>query len=61
MDYKDTINLPKTSFKMKASLANREPAMLAAWEKADLYHKIQEKTADRPLWILHDGPAIRQR
>ena len=56
MDYKDTINLPKTAFKMKASLANREPAMLAAWEKADLYSQIQEKTADRPLWILHDGP-----
>jgi len=56
MDYKDTINLPKTAFKMKASLANREPAMLAAWEKADLYTQIQEKTADRPLWILHDGP-----
>ncbi len=56
MDYKDTINLPKTAFKMKASLANREPAMLAAWEKADLFKQIQEKTADRPLWILHDGP-----
>ncbi len=56
MDYKDTINLPQTAFKMKASLANREPVMLAAWEKADLYNQIQEKTADRPLWILHDGP-----
>ncbi len=56
MDYKDTINLPKTAFKMKAGLANREPMMLAAWEKADLYHQIQEKTADRPLWLLHDGP-----
>jgi isoleucyl-tRNA synthetase len=56
MDYKDTINLPQTAFKMKASLANREPVMLAAWEKADLYNQIQEKTADRLLWILHDGP-----
>jgi len=56
MDYKDTINLPKTAFKMKANLANREPAMLAAWEKADLFGQIQDKTADRPLWILHDGP-----
>ncbi len=56
MDYKDTINLPQTDFKMKANLANREPAMLAAWEEADLYNQIQEKTADRPLWILHDGP-----
>ncbi|MCH8057620.1 MAG: isoleucine--tRNA ligase [Proteobacteria bacterium] len=56
MDYKETINLPQTDFKMKANLANREPAMLAAWEEADLYNQIQEKTADRPLWILHDGP-----
>ena len=49
MDYKDTINLPHTAFKMKANLANREPAMLAAWEEAGLYSQIQEKTADRPL------------
>jgi isoleucyl-tRNA synthetase len=56
MDYKDTINLPQTPFAMKANLANREPGMLEAWEKANLYHRIQDKTADRPLWILHDGP-----
>jgi isoleucyl-tRNA synthetase len=56
MDYKDTINLPRTAFAMKANLANREPAMVEAWEEARLYHQIQEKTADRPLWILHDGP-----
>jgi isoleucyl-tRNA synthetase len=56
MDYKDTINLPQTPFAMKANLANREPGMVAAWEEAGLYHRIQEKTAGRPLWILHDGP-----
>jgi isoleucyl-tRNA synthetase len=56
MDYKDTINLPKTSFAMKANLANREPGMIADWEKADLFKIIQQQTADRPLWILHDGP-----
>jgi isoleucyl-tRNA synthetase len=56
MDYKDTINLPKTAFKMKANLANREPGMVQAWEKAGLYRRIQEETRDRPLWILHDGP-----
>jgi isoleucyl-tRNA synthetase len=56
MDYKDTINLPKTAFKMKANLANREPGMVQAWEEAGLYHRIQEETRDRPLWILHDGP-----
>ncbi len=56
MDYKDTINLPKTDFAMKADLANREPGMIEAWEKAGLYQKIQQETAHRPLWILHDGP-----
>jgi len=56
MDYKDTINLPKTAFAMKANLSNRESGMVKAWEDAGLYQKIQQHTADRPLWILHDGP-----
>ncbi len=56
MDYKDTINLPQTEFAMKANLANREPAMVEAWEKSGLYQRIQAATAERPLWILHDGP-----
>jgi isoleucyl-tRNA synthetase len=58
MDYKDTINLPKTDFPMKANLANREPSMIEAWEGEGegLYARIQKETAERPLWILHDGP-----
>jgi isoleucyl-tRNA synthetase len=56
MDYKDTINLPKTDFAMKANLANREPGMVKTWEDAGLYQKIQQHTAGRPVWILHDGP-----
>ena len=56
MDYKDTINLPKTAFPMKANLANREPEMLKHWQKSDLYGRIQTHTAGRPAWILHDGP-----
>ncbi len=56
MDYKDTINLPKTAFPMKASLANREPQMLAEWQRRDLYQRIQEATVDRPSFVLHDGP-----
>ena len=56
MDYKDTINLPNTAFPMKANLANREPLMLKQWEESGLYERIQEYTADRPLFILHDGP-----
>ena len=56
MDYKDTINLPKTAFPMKANLANREPQMLKQWEESGLYQQIQKHTAGRPLFILHDGP-----
>jgi len=56
MDYKDTINLPNTAFPMKANLANREPQMLKHWEESGLYERIQAHTADRPLFILHDGP-----
>jgi len=56
MDYKDTINLPQTDFPMKASLATREPEMLAAWQRERLYERIQQATADRPAFILHDGP-----
>ena len=56
MDYKDTINLPKTAFPMKASLANREPDMLKRWYELDLYGRIQEATSGRPTFVLHDGP-----
>jgi len=56
MDYKDTINLPRTAFPMKANLANREPQMLKQWEESGLYNRIQEHTAGRPLFVLHDGP-----
>ena len=56
MDYKDTINLPKTAFAMKANLSNREPGMVEDWERSGLYQAIQRETADRPTWILHDGP-----
>ena len=41
---------------MKANLANREPDMLKAWVAAGLYQKIQEHTAGRPRFVLHDGP-----
>ncbi len=56
MNYKETINLPKTSFPMKASLAQREPQMLKRWEAEERYQQIQNGTRDRPLFILHDGP-----
>ncbi|MFT4519616.1 MAG: isoleucyl-tRNA synthetase [Halioglobus sp.] len=55
-DYKDTLNLPKTAFPMKASLAQREPARLKQWQEMDLYSKIRKECAGRPKFILHDGP-----
>ena len=54
--YKETLNLPKTSFAMKANLANREPNMLAAWQAEDIYLQIREARAGRSKFILHDGP-----
>ncbi|WP_089724173.1 isoleucine--tRNA ligase [Candidatus Thiosymbion oneisti] len=55
-DYKDTLNLPKTAFPMKANLAQREPAILARWEAMDLYGRIRQAAAGRDRFILHDGP-----
>ena len=56
MDLKNTINLPKTDFQMKANLPTLEPRMLEKWENAGLYAKIREARKGRPVFILHDGP-----
>ena len=56
IDYKKTLNLPSTSFPMKGNLANREPVMLKEWVEADIYQKLREHAAERPKYILHDGP-----
>ncbi|KAA3642619.1 MAG: isoleucine--tRNA ligase, partial [Proteobacteria bacterium] len=55
-DYKKTLNLPNTNFKMKASLATKEPQWIKQWDKEGLYEAIQEYCQDRPLFVLHDGP-----
>ncbi|MEY2512572.1 MAG: isoleucyl-tRNA synthetase [Verrucomicrobiota bacterium] len=55
-NYKDTLNLPKTDFPMKASLTTREPEMLKRWNEAGLYAQIQKARADAELFVLHDGP-----
>lgn len=55
-DYKQTLNLPKTDFPMKAGLIEREPERLAKWEAGGLYARIQERRKDAPLFVLHDGP-----
>jgi len=55
-NYKDTLNLPRTEFPMKANLAAREPEMLKAWEETRLYQQIQKSREGRELFVLHDGP-----
>ncbi|MDD4909907.1 MAG: isoleucine--tRNA ligase [Candidatus Omnitrophica bacterium] len=56
MDYKSTLNLPKTDFPMKADLPNREPLLLRKWQGEDIYKLILRKTAAGSKYILHDGP-----
>ncbi len=56
MDYKKTLNLPKTKFPMKGNLAQREPERLKKWLEMDLYQKIRQQTDGRPKFVLHDGP-----
>lgn len=56
MDYKATLNLPKTDFPMKANLPQREPEMLARWVQERLYERIQESRQGFPRYVLHDGP-----
>ncbi len=56
MDYKKTLNLPRTDFPMKANLAKREPEILEKWERMDLYAKLRNTSANRPRYVLHDGP-----
>ncbi|MDB4717353.1 hypothetical protein OAG11_00625 [Verrucomicrobia bacterium] len=60
MNYKDTLNLPQTGFPMKADLVKREPQRLQAWEQAGLYDRIIESRRDREVFLLHDGPPLRQ-
>ncbi|MDX1486740.1 MAG: class I tRNA ligase family protein, partial [Acidiferrobacterales bacterium] len=55
-DYKETLNLPRTAFPMKANLAQREPEMLARWQALDVYGKQRAARKGLPLYVLHDGP-----
>src|SRR5580658_7216233 len=56
LDVKQTVNLPRTNFSMKANLAQAEPKMLARWTEEDLYGQIRKSRAGKPVYILHDGP-----
>ena len=55
-DYTSTLNLPKTDFPMRANLPQREPEMQKAWEDEGIYEQMLKRNADKPSFILHDGP-----
>ncbi|MGH7550718.1 MAG: isoleucine--tRNA ligase [Gemmatimonadota bacterium] len=55
-DYKDTLNLPRTDFPMRARLPEREPGILALWEEIGLYQLLREARRGRERFVLHDGP-----
>src|SRR3954463_1513280 len=55
-EWKDTVNLPRTDFPMKANLPTSEPETLARWTAMDLYGKIRARRAGAPKFVLHDGP-----
>ncbi len=56
MDYKTTLNLPKTDFPMKANLKDLEPRMIGKWQQENVYALMQEHASGRKTYILHDGP-----
>ena len=56
MEYKKTLNMPKSGFPMRAGLPKREPEMLRYWEQLDLYNELLKKNEGKPLFSLHDGP-----
>ncbi len=56
MDYKETLNLPKTDFPMKANLVKKEPEMIERWERQKLYDRIRRSSRGRKPYSLHDGP-----
>jgi isoleucyl-tRNA synthetase len=56
MDYKDTLNLPKTAFPMRANLPQNEPKQVEHWQRARTYFQMLEADRAKPKFILHDGP-----
>ena len=56
MEYKDTLQMPKTEFEMRGNLPNKEPDILKKWQDDDYYHKILKKNEGKTPFVLHDGP-----
>jgi isoleucyl-tRNA synthetase len=55
-DYRDTVFLPQTAFPMRGDLPKKEPAIIARWAAMDLFGKLRAASAERPVFMLHDGP-----
>jgi isoleucyl-tRNA synthetase len=55
-DYSETLFLPKTDFPMRAGLPQKEPELLARWQKLGLYQRLRAAARGRPRFVLHDGP-----
>lgn len=56
LDYSKTLFLPDTNFAMRAALPQKEPSVIDAWQKQDLYTKLRSESAGKKKYILHDGP-----
>lgn len=56
MDYKDTLQMPKTSFEMRGNLAKKEPKFQQRWQDEHLYEKMLERREGAEPFVLHDGP-----
>ena len=56
MEYRASLNLPRTSFPMRANATKREPEQLARWDEQDLYQAMLRRRRDAPVFVLHDGP-----
>ena len=55
-NYKETLNILKTNFEMKANLPLKEPLIQNKWVKDDIYQKVLNQNKSNNSWILHDGP-----
>ncbi len=55
-NYKDTLLMPQTEFPMRGNLGQKEPSVQKNWEDMDLYGKLMKQNADKPFFVLHDGP-----
>jgi len=56
VSFKDTLNLPRTDFPIRPNAKENDPAMLARWEKDDLYKKTFDLNKNGEIFVLHDGP-----